>query len=237
MRQLGLVLIANLTDEARRRARGKPVRNHAGQKLVAHCRLTPRHARIFAKGRCGDCGMWVTLAHSSDCRTRRSTQHNHNMVELRVLVQNLGAFFVSFRPADLCVRWLCCEGPEHGVAKGIDECHRKFIETRPAHLVNTRVFARSCTALHDRTTSATADEYIDPNEWVGIAACVECPDCNFELDFLERAKAMSLPFVERSGDFLDVSMHVVEAHFVSIEQLYRWYSILPGGYVSLAHAL
>lgn len=178
--------------------------------------LTPRHARIFARGRTGHCGAWCTLSHSSDCRTRQG-----QIVEIRVLIQNLGATFVAVRPQELVVRWLCC--------REVDA-----IETKPASIVDTKVIARS----RDISNEERSDEYIEPYDWIAVALRVECPECAFELDFLERAVDVTLPFVEanRKNESGYVA-RVLEAPCVSTETLYKWYAVLPGGYVSLAQAM
>lgn len=158
--------------------------------------LTPRHARIFAKGRSRDCAMWVLVAHSHNCRTR-------GVIQLRVLVQNVGADVVKYDIGTLNVSWLCCQ----------------------------RDVTRECRAAvaPARVVAGCELDELTPYAWAVLGIDVGAPDCEFELDFLERATRVDLDVVEKHG-----GRATVRAPFVACEQLYAWYSVLPGGYVTLA---
>ena len=73
--------------------------------------LTPRHAKVVARGRQGACSAWVLLQHTPDCRCVDGT------VTLRVVVQNTGAADIVRVEVDDCsLSWPVAEANDNANA-------------------------------------------------------------------------------------------------------------------------
>ena len=74
--------------------------------------LTPRHAKVVARGRQGACSAWALVQHTPDCRCVDGT------VTLRVLVQNTGAADTAARRRGevLSLSWLVAEANDNANA-------------------------------------------------------------------------------------------------------------------------
>ena len=146
--------------------------------------LTPRHAKIVARRRVGSAAAWATVAHTADCRTVGASGQGSSApaIDLRVLVQNVGAEAVCFDPARIAVTWLAC----------VDEAGR--VAPVPCEILFAEIFARG----HERRDARRRPgvETLGVLTWAAAIVRVAVPDCYYEGDFLERAVELRVPFVE-----------------------------------------
>ena len=187
--------------------------------------LTPRHAKVVARGRQGACSAWVLLQHTPDCRCVDGT------VTLRVVVQNTGAADIVRVEVDDCsLSWLVAEANDNANAilraAGARELqgreHARAVP-RTGTILNVERIARG----HERMTFPTDVmncSWLQPLEWVATEVHVATEDCVHEHDFLERAIQLG---VKSTAGYLKLP-------FIDDATVHRMYSELPGGYVMLS---
>ncbi|ETV99089.1 hypothetical protein, variant 2 [Aphanomyces invadans] len=133
---------------------------------------------------------WLTVGHRSDCKTIRAA--GTNFIQLRVVVQNLSPGVVLVALADINVHFK--NGPVVSVvqptatAASIDMTPR--ILAWNGHAVDAPGSPRSC--------------QLSFLEFVVVGVYVECDECEFEVDFLERALSVWVP-MKRRGDCVDLA--------------------------------
>ena len=187
--------------------------------------LTPRHAKVVARGRQGACSAWVLVQHTPDCRCVDGT------VTLRVVVQNTGAADIVRVEVDDCsLSWLVAETNDNANAilraAGARELqgreHARAVP-RTGTILNVERIARG----HERMTFPTDVmncSWLQPLEWVAMEVHVATEDCVHEHDFLERAIQLG---VKSTAGYLKLP-------FIDDATVHRMYSELPGGYVMLS---
>jgi hypothetical protein len=172
------------------------------------------------------------VAHARDCRTitlETGAQLSAYYIELRVLVQNVGADRVGFRPNNVSLTWLCCNDSEEIPRPAKLRCSSTTVLSHSKYAAIPEGDA-SCFFGRDHTMMDSSSVLpVELYEWIAFSALVSCPECAFEADFLERALTISLPF---EATATPVSSPVV-ATFAAPEVVDRWYSELPGGFVLL----
>ena len=187
--------------------------------------LTPRHAKVVARGRQGACSAWVLVQHTPDCRCVDGT------VTLRVVIQNTGAADIVRVEVDDCsLSWLVAEANDNANAilraAGARELqgreHARAVP-RTGTILNVERIARG----HERMTFPTDVmncSWLQPLEWVATEVRVATGDCVHEHDFLERAIQLG---VKSTAGYLKLP-------FIDDATVHRMYSELPGGYVMLS---
>ena len=185
--------------------------------------LTPRHAKVVARGRQGACSAWVLVQHTPDCRCVDGS------VTLRVVVQNTGADRVRVVTDDCSLSWLVAEANDNANAilraAGARELQgREHVAVpRTGTILECRQVARG----HERRTFLTdhlGKSWLEPLEWVAMEVRVATADCVHEHDFLERAIQLG---VKSTAGYLKLP-------FIDDATVHRMYSELPGGYVMLS---
>ena len=169
-------------------------------------RLSPRHARIFAKAKSRGTAAWVFIKHTTDTRTRIAAGR---FIRLHVLVQNIDSRCVQVDPRDVTIHWI-------STAKT---------------LTNATILRTTIADTSERVTTFLGETTnLTPFDWIAFAVDVACDGCFWELDFLERVRSLDLPVHQNSS--LPTNLHLP---FVGPALLDTWYSILPGGCVMLQH--
>ena len=188
--------------------------------------LTPRHAKVVARGRQGAASAWALVRHAPDCRCIDGT------VTLRVIVQNTGADTVRVDTGwnALSLSWLVADANDNANAilraAGARELqgreHARAVP-RTGTILNVERIARG----HERMTFPTDVmncSWLQPLEWVATEVHVATEDCVHEHDFLERAIQLG---VKSTAGYLKLP-------FIDASVVHRMYSELPGGYVMLS---
>ncbi|KAJ1460452.1 hypothetical protein M885DRAFT_509438 [Pelagophyceae sp. CCMP2097] len=178
--------------------------------------MTPSHAKIVAKGRSGHCAAWATVNHARDCRTFRDAGGESQCIEVRLIVQNVATPTIRFDPRQTDVMWLCCHGGSETP-----------LATRARIDGVSPVFAHSEMG-HVSEAAPPGEIALRQFEWAAFSIFVACPECAFEADFLERALSLTVRFSDGGGGEQDVV-----APFAPPDQIDKWYSMLPGGWVML----
>ena len=187
--------------------------------------LTPRHAKVVARGRQGACSAWVLLQHTPDCRCVDGT------VTLRVVVQNTGAADIVRVEVDDCsLSWLVAEANDNANAilraagaRELQGREHAVAVPRTGKILQVERIARG----HERMTFPTDVmncSWLQPLEWVAMEVHVATEDCVHEHDFLERAIQLG---VKSWAGYLKLP-------FIDASVVHRMYSELPGGYVMLS---
>ena len=186
--------------------------------------LTPRHAKVVARGRQGACSAWVTVQHTPDCRCVDGA------VTLRVVVQNTGADRVRVAVDDCSLSWLVAETNDNANAilraagaRELQGREHAVAVPRTGTILNVERIARG----HERMTFPTDVmncSWLQPLEWVATEVHVATEDCVHEHDFLERAIQLG---VKSTAGYLKLP-------FIDDATVHRMYSELPGGYVMLS---
>ena len=188
--------------------------------------LTPRHAKVVARGRQGAASAWALVRHTPDCRCIDGT------VTLRVIVQNTGADTLRVERGwnAFSLSWLVAEANDNANAilraAGARELqgreHARAVP-RTGTILNVERIARG----HERMTFPTDVmncSWLQPLEWVATEVHVATEDCVHEHDFLERAIQLG---VKSTAGYLKLP-------FIDDATVHRMYSELPGGYVMLS---
>jgi len=188
--------------------------------------LTPRHAKVVARGRQGAASAWALVRHTPDCRCIDGT------VTLRVIVQNTGADTLRVERGwnAFSLSWLVAEANDNANAilraAGARELqgreHARAVP-RTGTILNVERIARG----HERMTFPTDVmncSWLQPLEWVAMEVHVATEDCVHEHDFLERAIQLG---VKSTAGYLKLP-------FIDDATVHRMYSELPGGYVMLS---
>lgn len=157
------------------------------------------------------------------------------------MVQNTGdgCLHVAAHPKQetIEVSWLCA-------ADALTVPGR--LRTAPCRVAERKVVARGHARLDSPPPASPYWHALLPLEWVALGVRVDCPDCVFEHDFLERAVEMRCrvtEFVEADGRATAGARRYAARHravrlpFVDTSVVHRMYSELPGGYVVLAEGL
>ena len=199
--------------------------------------LTPRHAKVVARGRQGACSAWVLVQHTPDCRCVDGT------VTLRVVVQNTGADRVRVAVDDCSLSWLVAEANNLRAA-GINANANAILRAagarelqgrqdvavpRTGNILECRQVARG----HERRsfpTDALGNAWLQPLEWVAMEVRVATEDCVHEHDFLERAIQLCVK-ARAVGSSTGIYLKLP---FIDASVVHRMYSELPGGYVMLS---
>ena len=187
--------------------------------------LTPRHAKVVARGRQGACSAWVLVQHTPDCRCVDGT------VILRVVVQNTGAADIVRVEVDDCsLSWLVAETNDNANAilraagaRELQGREHAVAVARTGTILHVERIARG----HERMTFPTDVmncSWLQPLEWVAMEVHVATEDCVHEHDFLERAIQLG---VKSTAGYLKLP-------FIDDATVHRMYSELPGGYVMLS---
>ena len=188
--------------------------------------LTPRHAKVVARGRQGAASAWALVRHTPDCRCIDGT------VTLRVIVQNTGSDTLRVERGwnAFSLSWLVAEANDNANAilraAGARELqgreHARAVP-RTGTILNVERIARG----HERMTFPTDVmncSWLQPLEWVAMEVHVATEDCVHEHDFLERAIQLG---VKSTAGYLKLP-------FIDDATVHRMYSELPGGYVMLS---
>jgi len=188
--------------------------------------LTPRHAKVVARGRQGAASAWALVRHTPDCRCIDGT------VTLRVIVQNTGADTLRIERGwnAFSLSWLVAEANDNANAilraAGARELqgreHARAVP-RTGTILNVERIARG----HERMsfpTDVMNCSWLQPLEWVATEVHVATEDCVHEHDFLERAIQLG---VKSTAGYLKLP-------FIDDATVHRMYSELPGGYVMLS---
>jgi hypothetical protein len=188
--------------------------------------LTPRHAKVVARGRQGAVSAWALVRHTPDCRCVDGS------VTLRVVVQNTGTGTLSLHSGwnAFSLSWLVAEANDNANAilraAGARELqgreHARAVP-RTGTILNVERIARG----HERMTFPTDvmnRSWLQPLEWVATEVRVATGDCVHEHDFLERAIQLG---VKSTAGYLKLP-------FIDDATVHRMYSELPGGYVMLS---
>ena len=197
--------------------------------------LTPRHAKVVARGRQGACSAWVLVQHTPDCRCVDGA------VTLRVLVQNTGATnMLRVDTSEVALSWLVAETNDNANAilraagaRELQGREHAVAVPRTGTILNVERIARG----HERRsfpTDALGNAWLQPLEWVAMEVRVATEDCVHEHDFLERAiqlcvKARDCATVAHPSTGLYLKLA-----FIDDATVHRMYSELPGGYVMLS---
>ena len=188
--------------------------------------LTPRHAKVVARGRQGAASAWALVRHTPDCRCIDGA------VTLRVIVQNTGSDTLRVERGwnAFSLSWLVAEANDNANAilraAGARELqgreHARAVP-RTGTILNVERIARG----HERMTFPTDVmncSWLQPLEWVATEVHVATEDCVHEHDFLERAIQLG---VKSTAGYLKLP-------FIDDATVHRMYSELPGGYVMLS---
>ena len=188
--------------------------------------LTPRHAKVVARGRQGAASAWALVRHTPDCRCIDGT------VTLRVIVQNTGTGTLRLHSGwnAFSLSWLVAEANDNANAilraAGARELqgreHARAVP-RTGTILNVERIARG----HERMsfpTDVMNCSWLQPLEWVATEVHVATEDCVHEHDFLERAIQLG---VKSTAGYLKLP-------FIDDATVHRMYSELPGGYVMLS---
>ena len=188
--------------------------------------LTPRHAKVVARGRQGACSAWVLVQHTPDCRCVDGS------VTLRVLVQNTGARnILRVDTSEVALSWLVAETNDNANAilraagaRELQGREHAVAVPRTGTILNVERIARG----HERMTFPTDVpgycSWLQPLEWIAMEVHVATEDCVHEHDFLERAIQIG---VKSKAGYLKLP-------FIDDATVHRMYSELPGGYVMLS---
>ena len=200
--------------------------------------LTPRHAKVVARGRQGACSAWVLVQHTPDCRCVDGA------VTLRVLVQNTGAVNVlRVDTSEVALSWLVAEANDNANAilraAGARELQGREHD-RAVPRTGTILECRQVARGHERRTfptDALGNAWLQPLEWVAMEVRVATDDCVHEHDFLERAIQLCVKARDCST-ISSTSRTAATGHiklaFIDDATVHRMYSELPGGYVMLS---
>ncbi len=188
--------------------------------------LTPRHAKVVARGRQGAASAWALVRHTPDCRCIDGA------VTLRVIVQNTGSDTLRVERGwnAFSLSWLVAEANDNANAilraAGARELqgreHARAVP-RTGTILDVERIARG----HERMTFPTDVmncSWLQPLEWVAMEVHVATEDCVHEHDFLERAIQLG---VKSTAGYLKLP-------FIDDATVHRMYSELPGGYVMLS---
>ena len=207
--------------------------------------LTPRHAKVVARGRQGACSAWVLLQHTPDCRCVDGT------VTLRVVVQNTGAADIVRVEVDDCsLSWLVAEANDNANAilraagaRELQGREHAVAVPRTGTILECKLVARG----HERRSSEgfgyLGFAWLQPLEWVAMEVRVATEDCVHEHDFLERAIQLCVKarLLNRRPPRRDCSTVAhpstgvyLKLAFIDDATVHRMYSELPGGYVMLS---
>lgn len=208
-------------------------------------------------------GVWCMVQHAENCRTKtvndfgRQTNisclpynEHRRYIELKVCLQNTKSGFGMLAVPDLsliCLKSVDEElnaycGSEnhrmtfqivtHGPWKPKIILRRRFCEETPKHSSN-----------HDSFNDMADDIMLRPFEVVVLSIRVSCPsDMVYETDFLSTACSIHVPVISRGGnqvngikckDFNKIAADFATARFIGEDELWEYYSQLPGGCLSL----
>ena len=197
--------------------------------------LTPRHAKVVARGRQGALSAWVLVQHTPDCRCVDGT------VTLRVVVQNVGtADLLRVDTEGPSLLWLVAEEDNANAvlrAMGANPGLPDNVVAVPhaGTVLECKQVARGHTRHACPTMNTCA--WLQPLEWVALTVKVCAPDCTHEHDFLERAIQLCLKARDCSTiDHPSTGMYL-KMGFIDAGAVHRMYSELPGGYVVLAEGV
>jgi len=193
--------------------------------------LTPRHAKVVARGRQGACSAWVLVQHTPDCRCVGGS------VTLRVLVQNTGATDVlRVDTSEVALSWLVAETNDNANAilraagaRELQGREHAVAVPRTGTILECRQVARG----HERRsfpTDAIGNAWLQPLEWIAMEIKVATEDCVHEHDFLERAIQLCV----KARDCSSTASLYLKLPFIDASVVHRMYSELPGGYVMLS---
>ena len=197
--------------------------------------LTPRHAKVVARGRQGAASAWALVRHTPDCRCVDGT------VTLRVIVQNTGTGTLRVdRGWDaLSLSWLVAEANDNANAilraagaRELQGREHAVAVPRTGTILECRQVARG----HERRsfpTDALGNAWLQPLEWVAMEIKVATEDCVHEHDFLERAIQLCVKARDCST-VAHPSTGYLKLPFIDASVVHRIYSELPGGYVMLS---
>jgi len=130
---------------------------------------------IWGQNRQQGADVWLTIAHRSDCRLLPTPRRGSAFIQLRVVVQNLQHTPLTVDFQELRVYW---KDGQQGRVMGIRPNHGDL----PAHapqLVARNGVAQSASLVNNRLT-------LKWFEFAVVTVSVDCDDCEFEADFLER---------------------------------------------------
>ena len=197
--------------------------------------LTPRHAKVVARGRQGACSAWVLVQHTPDCRCVDGA------VTLRVVVQNTGATnLLRVNTSEVALSWLVAETNDNANAilraAGARELQGRALDVavpRTGTILECRQVARG----HERRsfpTDALGNAWLQPLEWVAMEVRAATEDCVHEHDFLERAIQLCVKARDCSTVAHPSTGIYLKLPFIDASVVHRMYSELPGGYVMLS---
>ena len=207
--------------------------------------LTPRHAKVVARGRQGACSAWVLVQHTPDCRCVDGT------VILRVVVQNTGAADIVRVEVDDCsLSWLVAETNDNANAilraagaRELQGREHAVAVPRTGTILECKQVARGNERRSSEGFGYLGFAWLQPLEWVAMEVRVATEDCVHEHDFLERAIQLCVKarLLNRRPPRRDCSTVAhpstgiyLKLPFIDDATVHRMYSELPGGYVMLS---
>ena len=195
---------------------------------IPKSRYTSTRKPIFAKSgggkHCNPVSSWVLLSHTPNCQTRRFpvAQYDHNMegerrndhsldrfIELKVCLQNVksnrGSITVDIMRATLDL---------------MGSCTPQQLCQQPRILFHSR---QEIPMLQGRNWNDGVE--LKPFEFCIVSMAFGCGSDTFETDVLARALALRIPMARSS--------EVITATFLPECDVWRYYTVLPGGCMSL----
>ncbi|GLD94597.1 hypothetical protein PINS_up003208 [Pythium insidiosum] len=165
--------------------------------LLPRGKYTMKHQLIWGKTRQEDTDVWLTIAHRPDCRLL--TIQSRAFIQLRLVIQNLDHKPLTVDFKEMLIDW------KDGV--------QSHILGSSASTVSLRQTPR-LVAWNGLERDSTIDDLKLQLNWFDHAVVsinVECDDCEFEADFLERCSAIWLP-IRRLGPCKNLSTLSMWSH-------------------------
>lgn len=152
--------------------------------LVPQGKFTSKHQLIWGKNCQQGTDVWITVAHRSDCRLLVGPRAS-SYIQLRLVVQNLEHTPLTVDFQDMRVDW---KDSQQGLVLGIGRFG-------PPSLAPRLVAFNG-----DDTTVSLVNHQLKLEffDFAVVTVNVDCDDCEFEADFLERCSAVWLP-IRRPG--------------------------------------
>ena len=199
--------------------------------------LTPRHAKVVARGRQGALSAWALVRHTPDCRCVDGT------VTLRVLVQNTGTGTLRVDSGwdAFSMSWLVAETNDNANAilraagaRELQGREHAVAVPRTGTILNVERIARGHERMTFPTDVLSYCSWLQPLEWVAMEIKVATEDCVHEHDFLERAIQLCVKARDCSTVAHPATGLYLKLAFIDDATVHRMYSELPGGYVMLS---
>ena len=180
---------------------------------VPKCRHTSTRKAIFAKGgggkHCNPVSSWVLLSHTANCQTRRQNDSSR-FIEFHVCLQNaksgVGSVTVDLLGTTLDLMGMLGGQLPYGKPRILYRSIQE-VATVDAHVPDNGLLV------------------LTPFEFCIVAMTFPCGSDVFETDVLARAISMRVPLLS--------SDDVIKATFLPECDVWKYYTELPGGFLSL----